>query len=48
MVKMHAPATLAAFATMLLSALPTAQAFEVQDGKLQSISSAGIAEHTAT
>ncbi|KAK9898502.1 hypothetical protein P389DRAFT_167021 [Cystobasidium minutum MCA 4210] len=31
------------------SHLPAAQAaFEVQDGKLQSISSAGIAEHTAT
>lgn len=33
----------------ILSSLPAAHAaFEVQDGKLQSISSAGIAEHTAT
>lgn len=52
MVKMTAhpwrAAAVAALSTLLLVALPAADAFEVQEGKLQSISSAGIAEHTAT
>lgn len=43
-----APLRNALAAMLLVAASPAVHALQILDGKLQSISSAGIADHTAT